>query len=430
MNRIVEILNGINYLIESLTPLQRWQSARKMSGGGGLDERFVAVCLVVLLVLTVLLVVINRFGRKMENAGSVRDAFEEIGKNKGLSRSEIHLMRLIAESMPLTDPEMLFAMPEAFNKGSRKVLQGLIAAGKKEEVSRLNSELSFIKEKLGFVKRAPKNSIDISQNDLSSRQISVGTKVFITARMSAERQNEIAGEVVGNNEAGLAVTVDKQLDNTDGEYMQVRYFFGAGLWEFEASCLSNDARTVILSHSEEVRFVNRRRFLRVDVKMPALAAEFKFSDKRKTNPFSTGPIQQDISEQAIRDYSGDIWGSPVFYPAAVTEIGGPGLRITVPFEIEKGKRIIVIFRLTAGKDAPKNDNENDTLEIIQDVAVVKDVKKVEHGYSLAVELTSTEEANIARLIQITNKACVEKEAENARKSAQAKDLKIEETVLA
>ena len=406
-----QIAKSIIILSDSMTPIERWQSVRKLhSGQPPFENSFVLTCLTVLLILLVLLTLLNKYSSRPTVVKEDNDMFSQIGKGRGLNKNEIHIMKLIAQKMPLTDPGLLFTMPDLFNKGAQKVEQDMISQGRKDEHDQLNTELSFLREKLGFVKRVPKNSLDVQQKDLSSRQIPVNSKVFLAQRMTKERKEDIEGVVFANNSTGLTVKIANELGDTDGDYWQVRYHFGSGIWEFDSSLVVSDGKMLIFSHSDDVRFVNRRRFLRVPVRMPALVAEFKFSNKRVGNPFNTGPVQNDISEQAVKDYSGEIWGSPDFYPAVITELGGPGLRLTVPMEVEKGQRLLVVFRLTEGQD----EFEEQVLEIIQDVSEIKDVKEVEHGYSIAVELTNTEESNISRLIQITNKVSVDKEAEKMK----------------
>ena len=69
-----------------------------------------------------------------------------------------------------------------------------------------------------------------------------------------------------------------------------------------------------LSHSDNIRFLNRRKFLRATVKKPALIAKF--------------PVLREAFKNML----------PKFYKATITEISGPGLRVRTDLELAIGDR--------------------------------------------------------------------------------------------
>lgn len=408
----MDILTKTIIDIMCLTPVERWQSARNMGSSRPLiDNRFVIICLVILLVLVILLMVVNKYYREFSRKGR-KDPFIEYGRQKGLSKGEVNIMRLVARSMPLADIHSIFAVPEIFNNGVQKIVNELISHNRNEEADQFKAELSYLREKLGFVKKLPKNSLDINQKDLSSRQIEEGTKITVTPRMTKDHVGEIPGEVVNNSFSGFVVKVSNQIEIEDSGLWYIRYYFGANVWEFDTTLIKVDGDRLVFSHSDEIRFVNRRRFLRVPVKMPGLIAKLSFSYKKSMDQGDEGPIgpiYDDIAEDAVSDYEGPIWGAPEFCPVSITELGGPGIRMTVPFEMYEGDRVLVIFRVK--HIILQEDSEMDMeAEIVQDVGEVKNVRKVGEKFSVAVELTTTNEVHIAKLIQITNKVSVEQDA--------------------
>ena len=407
---IMGILTHKIFELMSLTPLQKWESARKLEFNTPIiTNTFILICVAVLLVLILLLVLVNRLYNVYLDSRH-KDPFDQYGRQKGLSKAEIHIMKLISRSMPLADVDSLFAVPEIFNNGARKIVHELLARGRNDEAEEFKAELSYLREKLGFIKKLPQSGIDINQKDLSSRQIEIGTKVTVTPRMIKERFDEIACEVVKNTFSGFVLRLSSPIDIQESGLWYIRYYFGANIWEFDTTLLSAEGDLLTFAHSDEIRFVNRRRFLRVPVYMPGLVARLSFSYKKPLSLDKLGPIHDDISADAIGNYSGPLWGTPEFHPVVITELGGPGLRMTVPFEMFDGDRVLVIFRVKHVNIAEETKVDYEA-EIIQDVGEVKNIKKFENGnYSIAVELTSTNEVHIAKLIQVTNKVSVERDA--------------------
>jgi hypothetical protein len=206
------------------------------------------------------------------------------------------------------------------------------------------------------------------------------------------------------------------LESKPGEFWRARYYFGASVWEFDTSVFSCNDDILVLNHSDNVRFVNRRRFLRVPTNKPALIARFPFLKTLQPNSKKENPeVKRNLTKA-----SSNIWGPPEFTPAIVTELGGPGLRIETQLEVKVGDRVVVILKLNEEKNRNSITSPNSTsqdsifvqdgkiisLKIVEDIGQVRHVKAMQNGFSIAVELTGLSDSDLSELIRTTNAASI------------------------
>jgi hypothetical protein len=194
----------------------------------------------------------------------------------------------------------------------------------------------------------------------------------------------------------------EQIKITFGEFWCVRYFQGSSIWEFDSSVLSYDGCRLILRHNDNVRFINRRRFVRVPVIMPGFIARFPF-DSLCTETKSDD-IDEDGNDYDFEQSKALIWGPPEFIPAVVTELAGPGLRIESTLDVKVGDRVLVVFNLgqDKGSGSAKSAGKLESYCIVEDIGLVRNVRSVKNGLSIAVELTGLNDANINKLICAAN----------------------------
>jgi hypothetical protein len=193
------------------------------------------------------------------------------------------------------------------------------------------------------------------------------------------------------------------LESKPGEQWCVRYYFGASVWEFETSVISCNDNVLVLNHSDNVRFINRRRFFRVPVNRPTFIAPFPFAKTLSTNDEN----DNEGEGQDPANSTGDNWGPPEFVPANVTELAGPGLRIETPLEVNVGDRVLVVLQLSEEENMDsslRNARSKTPLRIVEDIGEVRHAKVIENGFSIAVELTGVNDSNISELIRATNAA--------------------------
>jgi len=201
------------------------------------------------------------------------------------------------------------------------------------------------------------------------------------------------------------------LESKPGELCCARYNFGASVWEFDAPVVSCHGGILVLSHTDDVRFINRRRFLRVPVKQPAFIARFPFA---RTLPQG----DDEISRQSQAHVSAGAWGPPEFVRAEVTEMAGPGLRVEAPLEVKVGERVVVILKI--GEQPGKNSQADHggvsprpgavqrrdirTSKVVEDIGEVRHAEATRNGFSIAVELMGLSDSNVNELIRATNAA--------------------------
>ena len=252
-----------------------------------------------------------------------------------------------------------------------------------------------MREKLNF--RSPDSNGAATGDNLSSRQIPVGKKVYITRR-TTRSSKDIEAKVTANSETELTVKLKIHLSVSFSEIWRVYYYSGKSVWEFDTSALSYDGGTLVLNHSNSVRVINRRRFLRVPVHNLAFIAKFPFAQTIVENDESAGAFSD--MAQGVAKASSDTWKPLNFVHAVVTELAGPGLRIEAPLKVKVGERILVVFKLDERMDL----SPNPVSKIIEDIGEVKHAKTIKNGFSIAVELIGLRDTDVRELIQATNAA--------------------------
>lgn len=392
------ITGCINASVLALTVMERWTAARGGSGNSAMERFFIVVGVIVILLLTALLFVVSftRY-RREQKAGD--QLYNEYADKRGLTIRERQILFELAGKAGLKRNESIFTLGVAFDRGAAKMIKESFAdPHSSEEAGQLKAELSFLREKLGLRKPTSSSAGPLATSmDLSSRAIAVGKKVRITRRKPPSPEG-IESIVVQNSDDGLSIKLETPVRITFGESWCVRYDLGSSVQEFDTTILSYDGDVLVLKHSENVRFINRRRFLRVSVQRPALIAHFPFAQTLA----DTG------DEPAANAYSAQasvlLLGLPEFVPAVVTELAGPGLRIESSLEVEIGQRVLVVFDLDHdyGSVPTNPDGRQLARKVVEDIGIVRHVRTIEDGFSMAVELTGLNDSNISELTRATN----------------------------
>jgi len=255
-------------------------------------------------------------------------------------------------------------------------------------------------------------------NDTSSRQIPRDRKLYLTSLETGDFNN-IESVVVENNDMEFIVEPSMRLEIKKDVPLCVRYYFGASVWEFDTTVIDCESDILILNHSDNVRFINRRRFLRVPTNEPAYIAAFPFA---KTLPDNE---ESEANADSVESFDTN-WGPPEFIPAEVTE---------TPLEVKVGDRVVVIlklgdnhnYRLTQPAENTAShsaffDNKNDRpSRIVEDIGIVRHTEAAENGFSVAVELTGLSETNLSEMVRATNAASMRTRFEIQSAPAEVKD---------
>ena len=416
---------GLNFVVLSLTPVQRWQAARRLNISFMGERWFITACVAALIVLTALFVLVT-YCRARKERKTANRLFFNYADERGLSPRERHILMYIATQAKLKSKEAIFTMADAFDRGATKIIRAAFALKGKDKRTHLNAELSVLREKLGFQKRSIISADRFIIKRPGSRQIPEDRKLYITSLETDDFSN-IESVVIENNETELVIDPSKRLELKKGEPLCVRYYFGAAVWEFDTSVAGCNDNMLILNHTDNVRFVNRRRFLRVPTNEPAYIAAFPFA--------KTLPVNVSTDVKVNPPYSSEYnWGPPEFVPADVTELAGPGLRVVAPLEVKVGDRVVVIMKLgeKRGHDLIKQANSS-TLHsdfaghgsskpsrVVEDIGVVRHSEAVRDGFSIAVELTGLNETDLSELVRATNAASLKARFEAQVVSAEIK----------
>ncbi len=407
--------SGFNMIVLALTPIERWEAARQ-SNTSAYDHWFILIGIAAIIILTVLLLTVSyhRITRERKVSGQL---FFDIAEQRGLSGRERQILLKVANKAGLKRKQAIYSMVAAFDVGARKMIKECLDQQGVEESKWLRTELSFLREKLGFQK---KTSFSIGSSSKlskpSSRHILTGKKLYVTRRKSPDL-GEIESTIIKNDYMELTIKLATPIESKRGELWRVRYSFGASVWEFDSSVVRYNNDVLVLNHSDDIRFISRRRFLRVTVNKPAFIAHFPFS--KTLSPNSNSSIKKNFATKKYSKNNPDeIWGPPEFMPARVTELGGPGFRIETKMEVKAGDRVIIIVNLSDEEEQDSNPSSKSTLhsvltrnrkttslKIIEDIGVIKHVKPIPNkGSSIAVELTGLSDSDLNELVRATNTA--------------------------
>jgi len=428
------INTGLDFIVLTLTPAQRWQAARGFTAGFMGERWFIAACIAVLIILSLLFVLVTCHKAKKERETANR-LFFEYADERGLNPRERHILMYIATRAKLKQKESIYTMADAFDRGATKIIRASLTLKGKDKRRQLNAELSILREKLGFQKRASSSADLLVTNNMSSRHIPGGRKLYLTSLETGDFNN-IEAVVVENNDFEIIVEPSNPVEIQKDVPLCVRYYFGASVWEFDTTVIDCEGEILILNHSDNIRLINRRRFLRVPTKEPAYIAAFPFA---KTLPDNE---ESEANAGSVESFDRK-WGPPEFVPAEVTELAGPGLRLETSLEVEVGDRVVVILKLGDNKNnrltkQAKTDGiysvfagreNNRPPRIVEDIGIVRHAEAAENGFSVAVELTGLSETNLSEMVRVTNAESLRKRFEIRSIPSEAKGENKKENVL-
>lgn len=399
MGFVMIVGGAIWNVMAALTPKERWDAARglnsRSAAGGALDPWFLILAIAALVFLLGLLWHVSK-KRRMTPGSLSRELFAENAVRRGLSVRERQILLAIAMRSRLVRSHEIFTTAEAFDRGTAKLLAECLQTRTPDENEQLKIEVVSLREKLGF-QVLQNGAGPVHCRSTSSRDIPIGGILELTRRRERSGQ-AIQARVVRNDDIELAVDLAEPVEAHGSDAWRVRYSFGLSVWEFDTTAAGCDDRRLTLNHSEYVRFVNRRRFLRVAVNLPALVAHFPFvrDDACSDAEGRKRMVQIDRRDDAVFD-------PPTFVQATLVELAGPGLRLEAPLHVHAGDRIIVAFQVTA-KTLGENgtDAREKSTRVIESVGQVRHWRSTEQGVSIAVELMGLSGADIDTLVRITN----------------------------
>lgn len=369
----------------ALTPLERYSAMRGLNSHHPLPDSMKAFLTHpwfiwggILLIVTLLIsLVVVRRKRTVQGKQQHQEQFESLCDQRGLTAQQREILAAIAKPLRTGRREDIFFQSELFMQGASNLMQEYFASGRNViERKKMNVLIGQIKQKLGYQKAAGGIPVRRGRDPgLSSRDIPAGKTVSIALSTRPEG-SRVDAVVIQNDEFELVLRPEIPVSCPPGEHWNVRYRLGTSTYEFDALTMVCGSEGLELNHAESVRYLSRRRFLRVPVELPAQVALF--------------PTQK-------QEGPGRIAG-PQFVPATITEISGPGLRIHTGLTAEHGQRLLVVFELEPGKT-------------IQDVAEVRGLRETALDQSIGVELIGLDDATVNELIRTTNAIAIRRDSQ-------------------
>lgn len=352
---------------EKLRALSRFYQKRDMA-----DIR-IFIAGIILIGVLLFALALYRKSRNWKYEDKCRELFEKNIERLALDVHERQLLLDISKSSKLKRIDSIFTVSRAFDQGAAAVMKKSFSRGNTlVERKHLNQQIISLKEKLGFKEHSASYSPDINsfgRKGLSSRQVPVGKNVLIS-RIHSKDAYPMTATIVESNHFELKLRTVDEFPGNPGEIWRVLYQLGAILWKFDTLIVSCENKELILSHTENIRFINRRKFVHAPVRMHGYVARFQCS-------------------KTVEDVTNDIL--PQFISAKITELSGPGLEIIAPLKVRTGERILVIFELTPNR-------------VIQSAAEVRRCENDDDGYVIVAEMIDISEACINELITATNNA--------------------------
>ncbi|MDD5133956.1 MAG: hypothetical protein PHP01_00920 [Phycisphaerae bacterium] len=376
------VIAGLSHYIAALTAVQKFEAVKIFSSTPAVEKSFAVFGVIAIAAMTVMFVFVTALKRSCEKIRQ-RAVFSDLAQRAGLSGDEQKLLASLARTAKTKRVELLFTDAALFDRCVSKLVEKAVRRKKNEErLKTLKLELAFLKEKLGFRRRLGIATIQSSPSRMSgSRLIAAGKAVELIN--SKNNSDIIDATVVENSELSITVKVKNSVNISSGQRWLVRYYRGANICEFDTVCVSSRDNMISFNHSEKVRVVNRRQFIRVAIRKQAFIAPFGFT----------------------RDIGLGV-DLPEFRPAVLTEIGGPGVRLESDLPVSIGQRVLVVFELEqSGKSKYERfgtEFAHSKKRLIQDVAVVRNIGRDNERQSIAVELVGLSDNELDSLIQATN----------------------------
>lgn len=382
-------------LFLALTAMERMEAMRRLTANVFTQRIIIYISVMAIIVLTLALVYISQHNKKEEDELS-DEMFNNYADKRGLSKRERQILRYMASRAGMQKLETIFTLESAFDTGSARLLEEV---SEKDHNLQVASEIAFLREKLGFRKRSSLTVADmLRKNKLSTRQLPVDKKIQLTRRKGSETE-DIEATVTKNSEFELLLKLSKPVEDPQNTILRGRYYFGASVWEFDIFVTNCIEDILVLRHCDEVRHINRRRFLRVPVDRPGFIAAFDFSKDMQLQ------MEKTKADDSFRNIGHDDIIHPEFHPASVKEIAGPGFLVESDLKVQVGQRVVLIFAWENSPE-PIKDTSSTIVKysVVEDIAEVKRFEEQEDKNIIAIEMYGVGDAEIDKLIKITNEA--------------------------
>ncbi|MCE5326334.1 MAG: hypothetical protein LLG01_07940 [Planctomycetaceae bacterium] len=360
MNAITALRQALLSAAAGLTPDERWAGVNEYATTRHVDLWWVAFCVLTGLVLCAVALISYRGYIASWNA---KRKIHDNARRSGLNEPERQLIETLAQLSGLRHPEAVFTMSQAFDHAVASMMLLPRCQGMNEQArGQLADIIQALRTKLCFdnAPRSENNKIP------SSRAIPAGSRLSVIHRGQIEGAEAV---VEINDPMEMAVRPDPQMSARPGESLVLQYCQGMAAWEFTAPITAVRNGKLVLGHTSQVRYVNRRRFMRVPLRRLAKVGSLSFH--------------------------GGVPGEMRMVDAELTEIAGPGVVMESPLHPLMGQRVVVAMQLRKeyGMQAP---------------GIVRRVTDLHNGkFQIIVEMTDLNPQEVSELVRQTNLAMQE-----------------------
>lgn len=364
--------NLVCTLLGQLSVADRLDAMRRLNTGNYSDflkNKWVvmlgwsAICCLLILLLAV------RKSNQEKEKQSIQHRFNDQASQLGLSNEERSIVEAVCRCSGVKHKDTIFTSRKTFEKGLGYLMQEVFSAGQvRSEREKLHSLIFSIKSKLGFANDNPEKGLsNCVGKEKTSRQIPTGTVLTISL-LGDQSDLWTQAEVMQNGTFEILLQPEHPISCKAGDLLKIRYSNAAVMWEFNAIALEYSEDRLALNHSEQIRYVNRRRFERIEMQRPGKIASFPVFEEPQSG-----------SDMEIR-----------FSPAVITEIAGTGLRVKTDLPLSIHQRVLMMVELSSDR-------------IIQDVAEVRDIREESGDYSVIVELIGLNTSALNELMCMVNR---------------------------
>lgn len=366
---------GLNNLFlilgTAMTPQERLRAMRRINTGSGtefLTGRWLELAGWLTIVLLAVVLGILYKKRMKKKTFCEKNSFCENATRLRLNGEEQDIVSAIATLAGIKQRNSVFTLRPAFDTGLSRLMREVFAAGQElAERRKFHEAVLSIKTKLGFISSQLQNGVaNRNGKGRTTRQIPVGTEVWISPSNN-DTDERFGAEITQNEDFEFSLRPEVPVTCPPGNIWTVRYSNGAMIWEFEAIATACSQENISFSHSERIRYVNRRRFTRVPTNKPAKIALF--------------PVFGQMTESGEMELS--------FVPAVIREIAGPCLQVKTDLPVQIRERVLLVFDLEEGR-------------LVQDVGEVRDIRNSETGDAIIIELIGLHAKAIGELVRVAN----------------------------
>jgi hypothetical protein len=364
------------HILLGLTAPERWAATRQIGPRAVSQQWLVMIGAALLLALLAALVVIS-VRRRQQGKRQKADELDVAILRRGLTGRERQILLAIAVRSGLRRTLDIFQQVDAFDRGAVQLLAECAQTRTPPEITALKAEVAGVRQKLGIQPPA-RGGGAVARGRPSSREIPVGAFLELTGRRG-EQAVALRVEVIRNDAIELAVALRAPLGSKPGDSWLARYYSGLSAWEFRTSTVRCEDQRLVLNHSQDIHFVNRRRFPRVPVRWPARIAPLPLIPSEPVAPHA------DVLSPAV-EYA------PAFVEGWVTEFAGPGLRVEAPLAVQVEDRVLVVFRLGGALG-----DTGAGPRTVTGIGHVRHRRQTGPALSIAIELTGLSDAEMGSL---------------------------------